>query len=125
MRSIRRRLLVAARLFSGGLRGVRDLGHDPWLTPDGPEGLRRQAARLARRGAGWGKLTLQSVLGAVVIFPLLLIFGVLFALGIDAAGWLLGLTLLPPPRPRIAPSTPASRPTAITARVIVGSREGG
>lgn len=77
-----------------GLRGVRDLGHDPWLTPDGPEGLRRQAARLARRGAGWGKLTLQSVLGAVVIFPLLLLFGVLFALGIDAAGWLLGLTLL-------------------------------
>ncbi|GGO20382.1 hypothetical protein [Deinococcus humi] len=77
-----------------GLRGVRELGHDPWLTLDGPEGLRRQASRLARRGAGLGKLALQSVLGAVVIFPLLLIFGVLLALGFDPAGWLLGLTLL-------------------------------
>ncbi len=78
----------------GGLSDVRALGHDPWLTPDGPEGVRRRAHRLARRGAGLGKLALHSVLGAVVIFPLLLIFGVLLALGFDPAGWLLGLTLL-------------------------------
>ncbi|MFK7601032.1 hypothetical protein ACI3L1_02335 [Deinococcus sp. SM5_A1] len=77
---------------------VNGLGHDPWLTPQpgrgGPDELRRQATRLARRGMGLGKLTLQGVLGAFVIFPLLLIFGVLLALGFEPAGWLLGITLL-------------------------------
>ncbi|GGM10892.1 hypothetical protein [Deinococcus aerophilus] len=77
-----------------GPGNLRELGYDPWLTPDGSEGLRRRASRLARRGAGLGKLALQGVLGAVVVLPLLLIFGVLFALGFDPAGWLLGLTLL-------------------------------
>ncbi|CAM3697481.1 hypothetical protein [Deinococcus frigens] len=77
-----------------GLGDVRELGHDPWLRPEGAGGLRRQASRLAQRGAGLGKLALQGVLGAVVFLPLLLIFGVLFALGFDPAGWLLGVTLL-------------------------------
>ncbi len=86
-----RSLIRPARRGPGTLR---ELGYDPWLTPDGTEGLRRRASRLARRGAGLGKLALQGVLGAVVALPLLLIFGVLFALGFDPAGWLLGLTLL-------------------------------
>lgn len=90
------RLLI--RPAHRGPGDVNRLGHDPWLSPDlgtgGPNEMRRRATRLARRGAGLGKLTLQGVLGAFVIFPLLLIFGVLFALGFDPAGWLLGLTLL-------------------------------
>ena len=92
---------VARFLIRPAHRGpgnVRELGHDPWLAPalgtGGAGDLRRQATRLARRGMGLGKLTLQGVLGALVVFPLLLIFGVLFALGFDPAGWLLGITLL-------------------------------
>jgi len=43
---------------------------------------------------GLARLVLQGVLGAVVVSVLLLVFGVLLALGFDPAGWLLGLTLL-------------------------------
>ncbi|EYB67316.1 hypothetical protein DEIPH_ctg044orf0032 [Deinococcus phoenicis] len=49
---------------------------------------------MGRRALGLGGLALRGVLGAVVVVPLLLIFGVLFALGIEPAGWLLGITLL-------------------------------
>jgi hypothetical protein len=73
---------------------------DPWaLAPrkGWPGGRPLRPARhseLGRRALGFTGLLLRGVLGVVVVVPLLVLFGGLLALGIDAAGWLLGLTLL-------------------------------
>lgn len=78
------------------ISGVRP--HDPWA-PLPPGRAPRPALPAPRPGRGRRagelvRLVFQSLLGAVVGSLLLLLFGVLLALGIDPAGWLLGVTLL-------------------------------
>lgn len=95
-------VLTAARLGSRVVRYLirparRAVRHrlapwprDPWAAPVRPV----LPPDLGRRARGLTWLAVQGVVGLFVVMPLLVVFGLLLALGWDPAGWLLGLTLL-------------------------------
>ncbi|GBF05119.1 hypothetical protein DAERI_030285 [Deinococcus aerius] len=67
---------------------------DPWQSPGGPDHPVRRGASLLRRALGLLVLIVLSVLGALLLVPLLALLGLGTALGSDVAGWMLGFTLL-------------------------------
>ncbi|GMA16703.1 hypothetical protein E5F05_17070 [Deinococcus metallilatus] len=94
-------LYMAARTGSRVVRYlIRPAAHhagvsrDPWSLPGRPHLPVRRGASLARRALGLVVLLVLSVLGAVLLVPLLVLLGIGTASGYAAAGWLLGFTLL-------------------------------
>lgn len=74
--------------------GVLDTwGQDPWMPPERPPALRRGVS-VVRRAVGLLVLLALSVLGALLLGPLLLLLGFGTAVGSDVAGWLLAFTLI-------------------------------
>lgn len=67
---------------------------DPWLAPQPPAHPLRRGANLARRALGLGVLLVLSVLGALLLVPLLAVLGIGTASGSHLAAWFLGFTLL-------------------------------
>lgn len=67
---------------------------DPWLLPGGRDHPVRHGASLLRRALGLAVLLVLSVLGALLLVPLLALLGIGTAFGSDVAGWMLGFTLL-------------------------------
>ncbi|WP_019585953.1 hypothetical protein [Deinococcus apachensis] len=70
------------------------VSRDPWLPPGRPGHPVQRGASLLRRALGLLVLIVLSVLGALLLVPLLALLGLGTAFGSDVAGWMLGFTLL-------------------------------